>query len=146
MIVLDTSVFVDAIIPFHHERHQKSINILGAISGRDLEVFEPRLLIVELSAVLVRYKPRDAVINHVNEITRYVNIVDYEKLHETALDIALRTGCRAVDAFFIGCAKETGSIIVSADRLQVSSARKAGVEAYYLPEEYDELIIRIQNL
>jgi|GEM_PF-4840390 len=84
--------------------------------------------------------------NHVNEITRYVNIVDYEKLRETALDTALRTGCRAVDALFIGYAKETGSILVSADRLQISSARKVGVDAYYLPEECDELIIRTQKL
>ncbi len=50
------------------------------ISKQELEVFGPRLLIVGLSAVLTRYRPRDVVINHVNEITRYVNIMDYEEL------------------------------------------------------------------
>jgi len=85
--------------------------------------------------------------NHVNETTRYANIVNYEKLHETALGKSLRTGYRAVDALFISYAKEAGSILVSADRLQISSARKAEVlRRVGLPEECDELIIRTQKL
>jgi len=146
MIVLDTSIFVDAIIPFDHERHRKSITVLEVVSKKELEIFEPRLLIVGLSAVLARYRPRDVVVNHVNEITGYVNIVDYGELHEIALDTALRTGCRATDAFFIGCAKETNSILVSSDRVQVLNARKAGIEAYYLLEEYNDLIAKLQKL
>ncbi len=146
MIVLDTSVFVDAIIPFDRERHRKSTTVLDVISKKELEVFEPRLLVVELSAVLARYKPRDVVVKHVNEIVKHVNLVGYEELHETALDMALSTGCRAIDAFFIGCAKETNSILVSSDKVQVSNARKAGVEAYHLLEEYNELLAELWKL
>ncbi len=57
MIVLNTPVLVDAIIPFDHERHNESINVLEVISKKELKVFEPRLLIAELSAVLTRYRP-----------------------------------------------------------------------------------------
>ena len=70
MIVLDTSVFVDAIIPFDCERYRKSTTVLDVISKKELEVFEPKLLVVELSAVLARYRPRDIVANHVNEIVK----------------------------------------------------------------------------
>jgi len=47
--------------------------------------------VVELSAVLARYRPRDVVVNHVNEIVKHVNLVEYEKLHEVALDIGSKT-------------------------------------------------------
>ena len=146
MIVLDTSVFVDSIIPFNHERHRKSITLLEVVSKKELEVFEPKLIVIELSAVLARYKPRNVVMNHVNEIMRHVNIVGYEELHEIALDIALSTGCRAVDALFIGCAKETNSILVSSDKVQVLNARKAHIETYYLIEEYNDLLAKLQKI
>ena len=146
MIVVDTSVFVDAIIPFIRGRHHKSTTVLDVISEKELEVFEPKLLVVELSAVLARYRPRHIVVNHVNEIVKHVNLVEYEELHETAFDIALSIGCRAVDAFFISCAKETNSILISSDKVQVSNARKAGIESYYLLEEYSELLVKLRKL
>lgn len=84
--------------------------------------------------------------NHINEIMRHVNIVGYEELHEIALDIALSTGCRAIDALFIGCAKETNSILVSSDKVQVLNARKAHIETYYLIGEYDDLLAKLQKI
>ena len=146
MIVFDTSVFVDAIIPFDCERHRMSATVLDVVSKRGLEVFEPKLLVVELSAVLSRYRPRGVVVNHVNEVMKYVNVVEYGELHETALSVALSTGCRAIDAFFVGCAKETDSILVSSDRVQVLNARKAGIKVYYLLEEYGDLLAELQKL
>jgi len=77
---------------------------------------------------------------------KHVNPVGYEELHETAFDIALSTGCRAVDAFFISCAKETNSILISSDEVQISNARKAGVEAYHLLEEYNKLLVKLRKL
>ena len=71
MIVFDTSMFVDAIIPFDCKRHRMSATVLDAVSKRGLEVFEPKLLVVELSAALARYRPRGVVVNHVNEVMRY---------------------------------------------------------------------------
>ena len=139
-------MFVDSIIPFDYDRHRKSATVLEVISKKELEVFEPRLFVVELSAVLARYRPRDVVAGHVNEIVKYVNIVEYEQLHEVALDVALSTGCRAVDAFFISCAKETNSILISSDRVQISNAKKAGIEAYYLLEEYNDSLAKLQKI
>jgi len=50
MIVLDTSVFVGALIPFDVKRHYKSIALIDLISERGLDIFEPKLLVIELSA------------------------------------------------------------------------------------------------
>jgi len=36
MTVLDTSLFIDAIIPFDHKRHSKSIAILKIVQLRDV--------------------------------------------------------------------------------------------------------------
>ena len=51
-----------------------SATVLDAVLKRGLEVFEPKLLVIELSAVLVRCRPRGVVVNHVNEVMRYVNV------------------------------------------------------------------------
>lgn len=81
----------------------------------------------------------EIVVEYINEIIHYVNIVDYSELHDTAYRIALATGCRAKDSFFIACTKKTNSIFISNDRLQVENARKARTKTYYLLKEYEEL-------
>ncbi len=63
---------------------------------------------------------------HVSEIEKFVNIVEYEALHNQALEIALTTGCRATDALFIATAKYTNSVLLSCDRRQVENAKKVG--------------------
>jgi len=60
MIVLDTSIFIDAIIPFDEMRHIRASHLLDIISERGLDIYEPCLLEIELSGVLARYKPRDS--------------------------------------------------------------------------------------
>ena len=41
MIVLDTSVFVDAIIPFRKDRHELASGVVDLISEKGLELYEP---------------------------------------------------------------------------------------------------------
>ncbi|MEM3070787.1 MAG: hypothetical protein QW638_07840 [Candidatus Bathyarchaeia archaeon] len=54
MIALDTSIFVDSIIPFNRARHGLTSEILSTISRRGLKIHEPKVLMVELSGILVR--------------------------------------------------------------------------------------------
>jgi len=49
------------------------------------------------------------------------------------------SGARAADAYYIATAKIASTVLVSNDRRQVASARRYGVNAYYLLEEYEEL-------
>ena len=139
MIVLDTSVFVDAIIPFRKDRHELASGVVALISEKGLELYEPKLLIVELSGILIRFKTIDTVKEHIESILTFINILNYHELHEISLEVALSTGCRAIDAFFIACAKRTDSILISNDELQVLNARKAGVKSFYLLKESETI-------
>jgi len=53
-------------------------------------------------------------------------------IHDKAAEIALLTGCRAVDAYYIATAKHANAILITNDRAMKNNASKAGVEAYYL--------------
>jgi len=46
MIVLDTSIFVDSLIPFDKVRHKLCVSLVNLISERGFNVYEPKLLAV----------------------------------------------------------------------------------------------------
>ncbi len=100
---------------------------------------------MELVGVLSRFKPKNEV-KDVLDITRFVNIMPEDEILETAVNIALDTHCRAIDAYFIATAKVTDSILITNDRVMAGNAKKAGIEAYYLIEEFDEAIERLKKL
>ena len=58
----------------------------------------------------------------------------------------MKTGSRAADAYFIATAKLTNSILITNDRVMAKNAKKAGIETYYLIEEFDEAVSRISEL
>ena len=70
-----------------------------------------------------------------------IDDIDYDLL----LDIALSTACRAIDTYYIAVAHMFSSMLVSADKIMVSNARKYGVEAYYIHDinDYNSLMPRI---
>ena len=63
---------------------------------------------------------------------------------DSAFQVALDTGCRDIDAYFIATAKLTDSILVTNDKLMAKNAKKAKIEAYYLIEEFDKVLERIK--
>jgi len=67
------------------------------------------------------------------------------EIYGIAFSIAFETGSRAIDSFYIAASKIKNAILVSNDKIQVESARKFGVEAYYLPEEFEKVKKRIRN-
>ena len=69
--------------------------------------------------------------------------IDYELL----LDIALRTACRAIDAYYIATASLVSGILVSADKVMVDNAKNYGVEAYYILDTsgYNKLLSKISR-
>lgn len=66
-------------------------------------------------------------------------LIETKDLDGIAFSIAFETGSRAIDAFFIAAAEIKNVILVSNDKIQAESARKFGVEAYYLLEEFDRV-------
>ncbi len=104
-------------------------------------IYEPMLFRVEFAGLLVRYNPREIVEQLVEEVMTRINLLDDE-----AHRVALATGSRAADAYYIACARRTKSILFSNDRVQVLSARRYGVEAYYLLEEQDKALLRLERV
>jgi predicted nucleic acid-binding protein len=106
IVVVDTSVFADyyLLYPKDPERHERARAVLDRLSLRDVIVYELFLLEIELRAVLVRRVPPEQVLKIVNTTLNHVNLVGEEEIHDKAAEIALTTGCRAVDAYFIATA------------------------------------------
>ena len=65
---------------------------------------------------------------------------------DLAFEVALKTGSRATDAYFIATAKLTNSILITNDRIMSTNAKKYGVEAYYLIEEFNDAKERLTSV
>ncbi len=146
-VVVDTSVFADYyfLYPRKPERHERARAVLDRLSSLGLPVYQPFLFEVELRAVLVRRINPEQVLEIVGIVLRYVNVVGEELIHDRAAEIALLTGCRAVDACYIATARYVNAILITSDKVMKYNALKAGVKAYYLlnDEDYKALISKL---
>ncbi|WP_456367074.1 type II toxin-antitoxin system VapC family toxin [Thermococcus sp.] len=142
MIVVDTSVFIDLFFEYQPDRTLLSEELFNVIEGRP--IFEPDLFKIELASQLVRRMRHDEAVSTAEETFKQLNFIPMSDIFELAFLIAIETGCRAADSFYIATAKTTGSILVSSDRFQVESARKFGIKTFYLLEGAD-VIERIKK-
>jgi len=67
----------------------------------------------------------------------HVNVIREELIHDKAAEVALLTGCRAVDAYYIAAAKHVNAVLITNDKVMGNNALKTGIEAYYLPNDND---------
>ena len=146
-VVVDTSVFADYyfLFPENPERHRRARGALDKLSDLGLPVYEPFLFEVELRAVLVRRIDPKNVLEILNAVLGYINVIDEKFIHDKAAEIALLTGCRAVDAYYVATTKHADAILITNDRTMRDNASKSGVEAYYLlnNKDYKTLISRL---
>ncbi len=146
MIVIDTSVFTDFLVVFDRDRHQKARRIIDEISMSEFVIYEPFLFDVELAGILRRRYEDETVSKILKDISSKVEVVKEIPLHEIALNIAMKTHCRAIDSYFIATAKLTNSILITNDKVMAKNAKEYGVEAYYLIEEFDKAMERLKKL
>ena len=128
MIVIDTSVFIDAMFERDPARGAVARRFLQSIEG--LTVYVPRVALVELISVAKRKKL---------DVTRK-DILDFAEDRENIHP-------RAIDAYFIATAKVTDSILIANDKTMVRNARDS-ITAYNLLEEEEsvkEAIARIRT-
>ncbi len=140
MIVIDTSVFIDYLIKFDDKKHKIAKNFFNEISKKDFILYEPFLFEIELSGVLRRKYDESVVKEIIDEVNKKVNIIEEEELHEVALNISLKTGCRAIDSYFIATAKITDSILITTDKVMAANSKKSDITSYYLIDEIKEAI------
>ncbi len=142
-LTIDTSVLIDFFTKKYVERSEKSKEFLKASKGK--AVYCPKIILAEILGVLVRYNIRLADLGY-NFVLRNFNLVEERSIFDEVLKICKNTGCRAVDSYFIATAKLTNSILVTNDRIMANNAKKAEVEAYYLIEDFDRVIMRIKEI
>ena len=83
--------------------------------------------------------------NLAKEFFKMIESKDIPILEPKVFEVALNTGCRAIDSYFIALTKLTNSFLVSNDRIQVRNAKKFEVDSYYLLEDIEKLRIDIQK-
>ena len=74
-----------------------------------------------------------------------LNLVGEDNIINVAEYVADQIHPRAADAYYIATAIVTGSMLVSNDKLMVRNSRKAGIKAYYLLEEYEITLNRLEE-
>ena len=146
MIVVDTSVFIDVIFRFDENRYELARKFFRFVQNAGLSVVVPEVFKVELIGQLVRRMKKDEAFKIYNGIIGNVDIVNIERIREMAFSIASETGCRAIDAYFIATAKITDSILITNDKVMANNARKYGIDAYYLIEEFNNAMERLRDL
>jgi predicted nucleic acid-binding protein len=139
VIVVDTSVFLDELFKFNQERHEKARIFFRLVQEGDILIVEPGIFKVELIGQLVRRMEKDEATILYESVVDKLELIKTEDLDGIAFSIAFETGSRAIDAFYIAAAEIKNAILVSNDKIQVESAKKFKVEAYYLLEEFDRV-------
>lgn len=146
MIVVDTSVFLDELFKFNQKRHDKARILFRLIEEKDVLIVVPRIFRIELIGQLVRRMEKAEATILYESIVEKLEFIKTKDLEGIAFSIAFETGSRAIDTFFIAAAKIGSAHLVSNDKIQVESARKFGVEAYYLLDEFEKVKEKMQEL
>ena len=143
MIVIDTSVFVDSLFEKNKERYEIANKFLAKIRG--LTVYVPRVFLIELLSV-ARRLGMDLTKEEVIDLTSDFEVIPEDSIFEIALEITEKVHPRAIDSYFIATAKLTDSILISNDRKMVNNSRAFKIESYYLIEEIDKVLNKIESL
>ena len=143
MIVIDTSVFVDSLFEKNKERYEIANKFLAKIRG--LTVYVPRVFLIELLSV-ARRLGMDVTRDEILDLTSDFEVIPEDSIFEIALEIAEQVHPRAIDSYFIATAKLTDSILISNDRKMVNNSRAFKIESYYLIEEIDKVLNKIEDL
>ncbi|AIY91162.1 hypothetical protein GACE_2140 [Geoglobus acetivorans] len=99
----------------------------------------------EILGVLVRYSVELANLGY-DFVLKNFNLIEEDDIFDEILKVCKNTGSRAVDGYFIATAKLSNSILITNDKIMASNAKKAGVEAYYLIEEFDRAVERLKEV
>lgn len=138
--VLDTSVIVKSIFkPLQslsqeaysreQETHEKCKALIKLIEVRDVEVYVPKVCVVETAAVARRLAGRTLAARASKGILKSYYIADEESLFSIAWDVALETGCSGFDSYFIALAKREDAILLTDDSGMHHHAEEVGINS-----------------
>jgi len=143
-LVIDVSVFIDRMFIYDEERSRRARNVFRAVDRKGFNVFEPQVFGIEPSSQLIRRKPSGIAKRIYYEVMERIIVVE-EIDYDLLLDVVFQTGCRAIDTYYIATASIVDGMLVSADRVMATNARRYRVDAYYIHDakEYNELMSKL---
>ena len=65
--------------------------------------------------MLVRRSDPKSVLYILNIVLGHINVIDEKLIYDKEEEIALLTGCRAVDAYYIAVAKHVDAILITSE-------------------------------
>jgi predicted nucleic acid-binding protein len=146
MIVVDTSVFIDLLFEYDSTRTHSAEALFSILEEKGLSILEPDLFKVELSGQIARRVKRDLAPKISEEIFRELVFIRTSGIFDEALSIALETGSRAADSFYLAAARVERAILISNDRYQVECAKESGIEVYNLLQDKELIEKRLLEI
>lgn len=116
MIAIDASIFIDLLFEYDSERTRSAEEMLSIIEENDLTIIEPDIFKVELAGQIARRTSKERALKICEEIFSGLVFIETSKIHDEAFSIALETGSRASDAFYIASAIQGRAILISNDK------------------------------
>jgi len=143
--VLDTSVIVKSIFKppktlsseiykRETETHEKCRFIIKKLEEEDVNVYIPKVCVVETAAVVKRLADRNFAIKISTGVLDSYEVVDEAILFDSTWTIAMDTGCSGFDSYFIALAKIKNAILLTDDGGMHFHAKEVGVESVLIRE------------
>jgi len=138
--VLDTSVIIKSIFKppktlasenykEELETHKKCRAVIKELEERDVDVYIPKVCIVETAAVVKRLADRIFAVRISKSVFESYEVVDEAILFDSAWEIAMDTGCSGFDSYFIALAKLKNATLLTDDGKMHFYAEEVGVDS-----------------
>lgn len=146
--VLDTSVIVKSIFkPLKSllkevyeremETHTKCRFVIEKIEDNDIDIYIPKVCIVEIAAVVRRLANKNLAAKISKNVLNSYEIIDEDFIFDSAWTIARNTGCSGFDSYFIGLSKVKNAAMLTDD---------GGMHYHAVENGIDSILIRDTEL
>ncbi len=145
-LVIDASVAVDLFAGREELRIASAEKVFECVVRQGIAVYAPRLFLAEVAGVLVRFLPTNIVRGVVERLRDEVTFVGDDLYFMEAVEIALTTGSRGADSYYIGLAKTLNAPLATSDKVQAHNAKKTKIKSFYILNKHDlENLLDILN-
>ncbi len=138
--VLDTSVIIksifqpmkslpDEIYKREQQTHEKCRFVIEKIEENDLDIYIPKVCVVETAAVVKKLANKNLAIKISKGVFDSYEVVDEAFLFDSAWTIAMDTGCSGFDSYFIALARMKNASLLTDDGGMYTHAEEIGVDS-----------------
>jgi predicted nucleic acid-binding protein len=146
--VLDTSVIIKSVFKPSKslsskiykrelETHGKCRTIIRMLEERWIDVYVPKVCVVETAAVGMRLADKKFAMKISEGVLYSYEVLDETFLFDSAWAIAMDTGCSGFDSYFIALAKINDAVLLTDDK---------GMHFHAQEVDVDSVLIRVTDL